>query len=617
MKRLRKISQKIFWGIFAGTIIVFSLASLSDFIYSRKVLSGLMRSLVEHSFDASYSRFNAQVERVVIIAQSTGAFLMSDDLNSKKISSISKFNYSHFNSLKGLSFSVKDLVNNSVQYYNCSKDGLIKIGDSSLKKGEFNSDNVISIRTDTVLYSYNCSDSLKAISVFYEFDLKFFIDLLNEKSQITDNRYYLFDQENTPVKGSNRRLTEQSELDFLVDIDAARPFVTEGREGFVTVKESHTDRAYYIKRINALDITLVTSMKVDLVLKKYNRYFKITFLITIFFVLILAYVLQRIIVKLTRPITELSDISRKIQQGSLHTHVPDFTDSGEAAEMAEALRSVQGKMKQYVSDLNSTLKTKRELDHELKIANKIQTDMIPAPFRALQEMPEVDIYAKMNPAKGVAGDFYDYFFIDKDKLFFVIGDVSGKGIPAALFMVKATTLIEHTIHQHPDPAKAFEIVNDNLCLKNEESMFVTAIGGIVDIKTGELILCDAGHNTPFLTIGQNDFKYHEIKKGRPLGIINQGNYSNTVFNLQSSDTLLLYTDGFPECVGKSGDMVGEELLQKQLEGVSSMELTRIADKLWNFIDDFRVDTPPSDDTTLLILRYVGEKSSSINKMKKG
>ncbi len=571
-----------------------------------------MRSMVEHSFDAAYNRVNAQIEKFSLIAQSTGVYLLNCDLSQKQIRSISAFNYSHVDYLEVLSFMIKVQNSNTVQYYNCTKDSHLNIGDAESEIINYGKDNLLTIREDTVLYNYHYVDSGDTIFLRYAFDLRYFIDILDKESGDIGSRYYLFDKDNLPIRSATKRITQQSEEEFFQDVETVKPFVAEGRSGIVTAKEAHSRRAFFIRKIDALDLTLVTSMQVDLVLKQFNRYFRITFLITLLFMVLLSYALQRIIVRITRPISELSDISKKIQQGSLHTPVPVFSGTGESSEIADALRTVQGKMKQYVTDLNSTLKTKRELEHELKIANKIQSDMIPAPFEALQGRSEVDLYAKMNPAKGVAGDFYDYFFIDDQKLFFVIGDVSGKGIPAALFMVRATTLIEHTIKLHPDPAKTFEIVNKNLCVRNEESMFVTAICGLIDLKSGELLLCDAGHNTPFIAENNSEFKYQEINKGRPLGVIEQSYYSNTVFNLKAFETLLLYTDGFPECVGKSGNMIGEQKLLEQLAGVSPKELTRIADSLWNFVNDFRVDTPPSDDTTLLILRYLGSDGEGIS-----
>jgi phosphoserine phosphatase RsbU/P len=308
-----------------------------------------------------------------------------------------------------------------------------------------------------------------------------------------------------------------------------------------------------------------------------------------------------------KPISELITLSKKIQNGSLNTEIPDYYKDGETAQLSDTLRTMQGRMKRYVTDFNSTLKEKRALEHELHIASIIQAEMLPKPLRALTEIPDIDIYARMIPAKGVAGDFYDYFFLDDYRLFFILGDVSGKGIPAAMFMARIITMIQIESRKEDSPGKVFSAVNNYLTMKNDEGMFVTAIGGVIDITSGELTLCDAGHNTPLMSFNSDDYEYKVLEKNTPLGILPDVEYKETALKLEKTDSIIIYSDGLTEAQSKSGKLLGEQTVKDTLITKGKAEVDVLANLLWNLIESFTINAPQSDDITLLILRYFGKE----------
>jgi sigma-B regulation protein RsbU (phosphoserine phosphatase) len=167
--------------------------------------------------------------------------------------------------------------------------------------------------------------------------------------------------------------------------------------------------------------------------------------------------------------------------------------------------------------------------------------------------------------------------------------------------------MELAARKNDSPSMVFNTVNEQLCLKNDEGMFATAICGVIDINTGIVTLCDAGHSTPIMALNNAVFSYHTIEKNMPLGILGNREYKETHLNLKKYDTFLFYTDGFTECVGKAGDMLGEQALLNCLKDNSKSELQLIANKLWDLVKYFRNGAAASDDTTLLILRFLGKK----------
>jgi serine phosphatase RsbU (regulator of sigma subunit) len=591
---------------------VFTISSLTDYLYSRNALSGLVRNLVVRSFNAAFFQIESEFRPLFMQAENTSRRIYENNFSEESLQFVLLENKLKFEDMFGCHVAVYNKTEETLNVYGYWDSTYYAFKDNSdyshfnSLAGISDSQNGITLQNDTISFYYLLSGAVKNIGIRYDFPVERYITMLNEQTKLFQSRHYLFNQYNKPIRSSTVMFSDLSEEEFLQDIAFIRKYLLEGATGLIVPSDRKSKRAIYIGRFQDNNMAVATTILIDEVLRRFRVYYYVSFGISIIAILILAYVLQRIIVKLTGPISELTDISKRIQNGSLNTLVPEYHGSNETEQISNTLRAIQGKMKRYVSDLNTTLREKRALEHELKIANRIQSDMIPEPDQALTELPEIDLYAKMIPAKGIAGDFYDYFFLDDFNLFFVIGDVSGKGIPAALFMVKTITLLGLEARKHRDPAKVFASVNEQLCLKNDEGMFVTSLAGIIDIQTGEMVLSDAGHNIPLTSLKNKKFEYSEFTKGRPLGMMPGGSYVNTSVKLNKGDTLVLYTDGFPECVGKKDTMLGEKALKEVLIDQMHSSLTAIANRLWNKLKNFRQGIPASDDTTLLLLRYLGK-----------
>ncbi len=242
---------------------------------------------------------------------------------------------------------------------------------------------------------------------------------------------------------------------------------------------------------------------------------------------------------------------------------------------------------------------------ELNLATRIQSDMLPNIFPAYPERKEFDIYASMTPAKEVGGDFYDFFLIDENQLVMVIADVSGKGVPAALFMMASKILIQNYAMTGASPEKILESVNNQICSNNREEMFVTVWLGILDLSTGKLTASNAGHEFPMLRSPDGTFKIFHDKHGLVIGGLPGMKYQKYEIQMEPGSALFVYTDGIPEATNKDCALFGAE---RTLDALNQNPLSTPKELIGNVItniDKFVDLAPQFDDLTALCIQYNG------------
>ncbi len=250
------------------------------------------------------------------------------------------------------------------------------------------------------------------------------------------------------------------------------------------------------------------------------------------------------------------------------------------------------------------------LDKELKLAADIQLNILPMVFPPFPDRTEFELYASMTPAKEVGGDFYDFFLIDSDHLALVIADVSGKGIPAALFMMVSKTLIKNQLMSGCDPATALERVNLQLCERNSSMMFVTVWAAVFEISTGKGVSCNAGHEYPALRNADGSFELLKYKHGPFIGVSKKAKYQNREFELHPGDCVFVYTDGVPEATNSSNGMFGEERLTDTLNKDANAGAEELIHRMRDAVDRFAAGSPQFDDITMLSLKYFGAPQCS-------
>lgn len=280
----------------------------------------------------------------------------------------------------------------------------------------------------------------------------------------------------------------------------------------------------------------------------------------------------------------------------------DVRTGDEIQELGEAFNHMAHELHGYIQNLSAVTAEKERIGAELDVATHIQASMLPGIFPAFPNRSEFDIYATMQPAKEVGGDFYDFFLVDEGHLAVVIADVSGKGVPAALFMVIAKTLIKDHTQAGAAPAEVFTEVNAQLCESNEEGLFVTAWMGVLEIATGHMVFVNAGHNPPLVRQPAGSFAYMKLRPGFVLAGMEGIRYRSGEMDLAPGSTLYLYTDGVTEATGAGNELYGEERLLAVLNAHGEAAPEELLPAVKADIDAFVGTAPQFDDITMLVLK---------------
>ena len=331
----------------------------------------------------------------------------------------------------------------------------------------------------------------------------------------------------------------------------------------------------------------------------------VIFVFIIVFALIIAvvfYAVRRFTARLTKPLIALGDDVKTISSGNLDYRAKLYSND-EISDLATGFNNMASSLKTYINDLTAVTAEKERIGAELDIAKHIQASMLPCIFPAFPERSEIDIYATMEPAKEVGGDFYDFFMVDDTHLAIVMADVSGKGVPAALFMVIGKTLIKDHTTPGADLGKVFTEVNQLLCESNSEELFITAFEGVLDLVTGEFVYVNAGHEMPFICKAGGDFEPYKIRAGFVLAGMEGMKYRAGSMMLEPGDKIFQYTDGVTEATNINNELYGMQRLGEILNKVKTGTPHDILPAIKEDIDAFVGEAPQFDDITMLCLEY--------------
>ena len=263
------------------------------------------------------------------------------------------------------------------------------------------------------------------------------------------------------------------------------------------------------------------------------------------------------------------------------------------------------RMEREQMEQENMIKEQERIVKELSTARQIQKSVLPHIFPPFPDRAEIDLFATMDPAKDVGGDFYDFYFIDEDHLCLVIADVSGKGIPAALFMMLSKRILEDLARQERTPSTILEKANDLLCDNNQAEMFVTVWLGILEISTGKLTAANAGHEFPAICEKGGSFELYKDKHGFVVGGMEGVHYKGYDLQLNPGDKLFVYTDGVPEATDGSGEMFGTDRMIETLSSCTDNTPKEILQGVRNAVDSFVGDAEQFDDLTMMCLEYKG------------
>ena len=461
-------------------------------------------------------------------------------------------------------------------------------------------------------------DSMQQSISDYQIGENGFFCIVNQDGQVLFSGREIGEMGDSLKNGTDLRTSSDSELAQVAKraVDGEQDIVSipiEGQQYYVAFAPMPTVGWSYLAILPEKEVTAPTEALYSMLLSNTEKTTStmnrvVLMLLTVFAVILLlllgvvALLAMRLADRLVKPIEQLTDGVQGLEGDKL-----DFTweqaTGDEIETLGRSFASMTRRMKTYIEDITRITAEKERIGAELSVATNIQASMLPSIFPAFPEREEFDLYAKMDPAKEVGGDFYDFFMTDKDHLAVVIADVSGKGVPASLFMVIAKTLIKNHGQLMESVDKALQHTNDQLCEGNGECMFVTAWIGILDLRTGELEYADAGHDNPYLIHQDGSFDVLAPEsKLPPLAVMEDLPYCLNRTKMVPGDMLFLYTDGVPEATDAHNELYGmgrlEEVVKTHYGDAPEVFLTEMrAD-----VDRFVGEAPQFDDLTMLGLR---------------
>lgn len=321
-------------------------------------------------------------------------------------------------------------------------------------------------------------------------------------------------------------------------------------------------------------------------------------LLLVFFVLFVDvfFLIKKVVID---NIHRINDSLSEITDGDLSIHV-DIRKNEEFASLSDDINATVERLKQFISD------AEKRIDMELAFAKTIQHSVLPSVFPPFPNHGEIDIYAAMRTAKEVGGDFYDFYLLDDDRLGFLMADVSGKGIPSAMFMMNAKSVIKNLAESNLPVSEIITEANNRICATNEAEMFVTAWMGILDLNTGVVKYTNAGHNPPLVRHGNGEFEYLRSKPCLVLGGMEGIPYRENEFQLEPGDEIFLYTDGVTEATSADTELFGEKRLKQTLNARVFVAARDVCDEVLEKVLAFTGEAPQFDDITVMSLKYRGK-----------
>ena len=331
----------------------------------------------------------------------------------------------------------------------------------------------------------------------------------------------------------------------------------------------------------------------------YNRLYRVVICIVMLGLLLMLYVFSRIIRHKLQPLGLLAQQAETIALGQFDAKLPKEGRNDEIGQLSEAFGNMQQSLVKYIDELKETTAMKASIENELKVASDIQMSMVPRIFPAFPNRKDIDLYASMTPAKEVGGDLYD-FFVQDERLYFGVGDVSGKGVPASLFMAITRNMFRIIAQQGLTPAEIAERINVFLAKDNDRGMFVTMFIGIADLHSGRLDYCNCGHNAPII-----DGQFLKMQyDNQPLGLWEDDPfYGESIEDIRGKQ-LLVYTDGLNEAENQEKELLGNKRLLELMADSASLDSRQVIDMLRKAVEQHRAGADPNDDLTLMCMKLI-------------
>ena len=352
------------------------------------------------------------------------------------------------------------------------------------------------------------------------------------------------------------------------------------------------------------DSTAINSDYINHQITSMRNTFVIIITAMIILVCFIAYTLAK---RISKPIIALNEGAKIVGGGNLDYHL-DVKTGDEIQDLANSFNKMTSDLKIHIQELQKTTAAKERIESELKVATDIQTSMLPRIFPPFPNRNEFDIFATMKPAKEVGGDFYDFFLINESKLCMIIGDICGKGVPAALFMAISKTLLKTEAMRGIPPDEVLSRVNNTLYPDNDTSMFLTVLCAIFNIETGEIQIANGGHNPPLIYTGEDGFEFVSMPPGFVVGAVPDTKFECRSLTLKPNDIIFMYTDGVTEATNPDNQLFSDKRLKLYLSQLKGKDIQTIIREMGAELERFGWGSPQSDDITMMALKFHVKKA---------
>ena len=375
-----------------------------------------------------------------------------------------------------------------------------------------------------------------------------------------------------------------------------------GEEGMKELMIDGQDCYVFFKPLGSTNWTMAIVCPESDIFYGLNRMQRSITLIFILGLLLMLYVCSQIVSRELKPLSQLTRQIETISSGQLDQELPDNGRTDELGRLYKSFSDMQHSLVSYIDKMKQTTAAKAAIENELKVASDIQMSMVPRIFPAFPSRDDIDLYASMTPAKEVGGDLYD-FFVQDETMYFCVGDVSGKGVPASLFMAVTRNLFRIFAQQGHNPESIATAINQFLSQDNNQNMFVTMFIGQIDLNTERMDFCNCGHNPPVLVVPGQPAQFLPIQyTNQPLGIMDGIPFRGESLADMRGKLLLIYTDGLNEAENPRHEQYGDDAVLEMLTQLGSLSAEEVISRLKESVEKHRAGAAPNDDLTLFCFR---------------
>jgi len=441
-----------------------------------------------------------------------------------------------------------------------------------------------------------------------DISLEWLSNVIDKMKQDNQSSIFVLGKDGTFIIHNQRdRILNQTIFDFAEEMDTPQfnqlgENMIAGKQGMLKLKNNKEDSFVFYAPVPNTSWSLAIIMPSKELFSDLHRMNLTMFFIVGLGLIALFVICLRIINSLTNPLKRFAVTAREIARGDFEVKLPEIRSKDEMKELYDSFSYMQYELNNYIAHLQKTTSEKEKIESELRIARDIQMSMLPKVFPPVPNHNRLDLYASLIPAKEVGGDLYD-FFIKEDILYFIIGDVSGKGVPASLLMAVTLTLFRSVAMKMETPVAVVNSLNATISENNDSNMFVTIFTGALDLNTGMLKYCNAGHNPPIIVAQNGACKWLKIIPNLPIGVMKEFVFKEQCLTLSDMSSLIFYTDGVTEAENAEKKLYGAERLLEKIRKTSKLKPQERVENLLSDINDYIDGCEPSDDTTLMVLEY--------------